>query len=65
MKLAYDGYFTKWQARGLEQYNIDHYGMQKNGGQLENKVNSIALYRSQYGTFKKWAAGFIQSTKRR
>jgi hypothetical protein len=63
---AYNGqYFNKWQARGIEQYNIEQYGMQKNGGQLENKNNSISIYRSQYNTAKKWTSDFIQRNRRR
>jgi hypothetical protein len=39
---------TKEQARVLEQTLINQYGLQKNGGQLINKINSIAP--------KKWGA---------
>ncbi|MGL5317448.1 MAG: RHS repeat-associated core domain-containing protein, partial [Bacteroidales bacterium] len=41
---------TKIQARILEQKLINKYGLQKNGGQLYNKINSIAKkYWNQYG----------------
>jgi len=32
---------TKSQARNLEQDTIDQFGLQKNGGRLLNKINSI------------------------
>ena len=33
---------TKMQARVREQYWINYFGMEKNGGQLYNQINSIA-----------------------
>jgi len=65
IRVAYGGeFFTKWQARGLEQYNIDDYGMQKNGGQLENKVNSIAVYRGNIRAItRSWAEKFVNRIK--
>ena len=39
---------TKIQARKLEQKIIDKYGMKKNGGQLYNKINSIAKKKRKH-----------------
>ncbi|WP_181302054.1 hypothetical protein [Rhodanobacter sp. PCA2] len=33
---------TKQQARVMEQTLINQYGLEKNGGQLLNKINSIS-----------------------
>ena len=41
---------SKAQARFLEQVLINQYGMQRNGGALLNKINSISpKYWWQYG----------------
>ena len=34
--------FSHYQARLLEQTLINYYGLEKNGGQLFNKINSIS-----------------------
>ena len=36
------GNFSHYQARLLEQTLINYYGLEKNGGQLFNKINSIS-----------------------
>ena len=33
-------------VKGMEQGLIDHYGLEKNGGQLENEINSMACDNS-------------------
>jgi len=41
---------SKHQARTMEQLIINKYGLQKNGGQLYNKINSISPSKwHQYG----------------
>jgi len=48
---AVEGGLTKQQARVMEQNLINQYGLQKNGGQLLNQINSISP--------KKWEANGI------
>jgi len=40
--MQYGTNLTKTEARVIEQTIINQFGMQKNGGQLLNKINSIA-----------------------
>lgn len=40
---------TRAQARSVEQVLIEYYGLGKNGGQLINKINSIAKTNPAYG----------------
>lgn len=39
------GNFSHYQARLLEQTLINFYGLEKNGGQLLNKINSISAQK--------------------
>ena len=41
-KIEVSGNFSHYQARLLEQTLINFYGLEKNGGQLFNKINSIS-----------------------
>ena len=41
-KIEVAGNFSHYQARLLEQTLINFYGLEKNGGQLFNKINSIS-----------------------
>jgi hypothetical protein len=39
---------TRQQARAVEQFLIEHYGLSKSGGTLVNKINSIAQRNPMY-----------------
>src|SRR5207302_3639719 len=51
---------TRLEARGVEQALIDEYGLAKNGGQLLNKINSIASSNALYGSLKAFGSQVLQ-----
>jgi hypothetical protein len=52
---------TKADARGVEQVIIEARGLQKNGGDLLNQINSIAPTRANYEAMKARGRELLES----
>ncbi len=55
-----DNPLTRSQARAVEQAYINRHGMQKNGGKLQNKRNSIADHHSWYSDAVDWGTTWLE-----
>jgi len=55
------GGLTKAEARGVEQVMIEARGLQKNGGDLLNQINSVAPSAANYDKLKAKGAEILKS----